>query len=82
MQGLKSNLWSSETLVKGMSLAAAQPKEYGQVESLFQEDPDLKEAFLVTLRNIRSWKLMQVSNRNTRANLQMTRSICGQGLQI
>ena len=77
MQGLKSNLWSSETLVKGMSLAAAQPKEYGQVESLFQEDPDLKEAFLVTLRNIRSWKLM-----HTRANLQMTRSICGQGLQI
>ena len=44
--GCLSNQWSSETLVKGMGMAAGQP--YG-LHSMFNEDEDLRTAYLATL---------------------------------
>lgn len=46
MDRLKSNVWSSETLVRGMRQTAGQP--YGLLSMHFDtEDEDLKEQYLV-----------------------------------
>ena len=41
---LPSNVWSSETLVRGMAAAASQP--FGLHSAAFVDDPDLQEEFM------------------------------------
>ena len=51
MEPLKSNLWSSETLVRGMANVASQPFALLSV-AVNQDDADLREEFLEPKLNI------------------------------
>ena len=44
---LQSNVWSSETLVRGMAAAASQP--FGLHSAAFVDDPDLRQEYLAPL---------------------------------